>query len=206
VLARTGTNSTNGFYPDEPAMVGAGGVGLVNGELWSFSLAPGPVAQVASMQPDFTDIYSLAAGVTHTCMLRGDGTAWCWGTNQHGELGIGSHDPLGGPVPLTQVMLDPQYPPDQYVVRLAVGPAQTCIMLDSGKVLCAGQNDDGEFGTGDTTERDFASGTEFAQAESLAFGYAATCVVTTSGKLYCAGHPPGAAAFGTSPVPISPCF
>src|SRR6185295_12107401 len=29
-------------------------------------------------------------GGWHTCALRGDGTLWCWGSNDHGQLGIGT--------------------------------------------------------------------------------------------------------------------
>jgi alpha-tubulin suppressor-like RCC1 family protein len=27
------------------------------------------------------------AGYTHTCAIRTNGTLWCWGTNEHGEIG-----------------------------------------------------------------------------------------------------------------------
>lgn len=31
-----------------------------------------------------------ASGAVHTCALRMDGSLWCWGGNQQGELGVGS--------------------------------------------------------------------------------------------------------------------
>ena len=36
-----------------------------------------------------TDFVSISAKGSHTCGLKGDGSAWCWGGNEEGELGIG---------------------------------------------------------------------------------------------------------------------
>ena len=32
----------------------------------------------------------VACGNSHTCAIRDDGNVWCWGTNQGGQLGMGS--------------------------------------------------------------------------------------------------------------------
>ncbi|MEU8662654.1 hypothetical protein AB0C31_38990, partial [Actinoplanes philippinensis] len=32
----------------------------------------------------------VAAGAYHTCAIRDDRSAWCWGSNDHGELGDGT--------------------------------------------------------------------------------------------------------------------
>lgn len=41
-------------------------------------------------QPDpFPHGQSVAAGTAHSCAARADETLWCWGSNQHGRLGIG---------------------------------------------------------------------------------------------------------------------
>src|SRR5262245_58372544 len=31
---------------------------------------------------------SVAAGAEHACSLRADGTVWCWGRNDYGQLGV----------------------------------------------------------------------------------------------------------------------
>ena len=36
-----------------------------------------------------TDWTSLTAGWSHTCGLKTDGTAWCWGSGGEGQLGNG---------------------------------------------------------------------------------------------------------------------
>lgn len=35
------------------------------------------------------DALSLAAGYWHTCALLVDGSVWCWGQNNYGQLGYG---------------------------------------------------------------------------------------------------------------------
>ncbi len=41
----------------------------------------------------------LDGGLSHTCAFRTDRTAWCWGSNAFGQLGIGSHDDDPHPYP-----------------------------------------------------------------------------------------------------------
>ncbi len=36
---------------------------------------------------------SITAGVAHTCVLNADGKAYCWGSNEHGQLG--NHTTVG---------------------------------------------------------------------------------------------------------------
>jgi alpha-tubulin suppressor-like RCC1 family protein len=48
-----------------------------------------------------TTLRSVDAGFSHACGLRGDGAAYCWGTNWHGVLGNGDYgDRSGVPVPV----------------------------------------------------------------------------------------------------------
>ena len=33
---------------------------------------------------------ALTTGTLHSCVNKADGTSWCWGHNQHGQLGDGT--------------------------------------------------------------------------------------------------------------------
>ena len=41
---------------------------------------------------NLNNVISIASNVDHTCAVKGDGTAWCWGTNGSGQLGDGTTD------------------------------------------------------------------------------------------------------------------
>jgi len=38
------------------------------------------------------DWLQVSAGGESACALRDDGSLWCWGRNQHGQLGLGDAD------------------------------------------------------------------------------------------------------------------
>jgi alpha-tubulin suppressor-like RCC1 family protein len=70
-----------------------------DGTVWCFG--PGVVAasgdptmraaDLAPRQvPGLSGVTQIAAGSTHVCALRSDGSVWCWGSNNFGELGDGT--------------------------------------------------------------------------------------------------------------------
>src|SRR5690606_16457937 len=42
--------------------------------------------------PGLSNVVAIAssASATHTCAIRDDGTVWCWGQNQFGQIGDGT--------------------------------------------------------------------------------------------------------------------
>lgn len=124
----------------------------------------------------FSAIY---AGGGHTCGLTRDGTAYCWGFNQYGQIGDGSTENRDGP---RQVQGGLGFD------ELALGPLHTCGLTSVGDAYCWGRNGSGQLGTGSTQDSD----TPVAVIGGLSFtdlfvGDLHTCGVASDGSIYCWG-------------------
>src|SRR5450432_1551772 len=53
--------------------------------------------------PGLTGLKSLSAGSAHDLALKSDGTVWAWGDNGDGQLGNGSLNGSGTPVPVSTI-------------------------------------------------------------------------------------------------------
>jgi alpha-tubulin suppressor-like RCC1 family protein len=95
----------------------------------------------AASLPDIAT--SIAAGYGHTCAVIANGTLYCWGRNASGQLGT---DDLHNRTQPAQVMDDVF--PLSGVLSVAVGGSHTCALINDGTVLCWGNNDYGQLGTG----------------------------------------------------------
>jgi alpha-tubulin suppressor-like RCC1 family protein len=114
-----------------------------NGESGAAALHTAPT-RVSSLQT-FASIY---AGHMHTCALTGDGTAYCWGANQDGQLGYATTTMCGDVEPCST---SPQ--PVNTTLRfvsLALGIGHTCGLVHTGEVYCWGDNELGQLGNGTT--------------------------------------------------------
>jgi alpha-tubulin suppressor-like RCC1 family protein len=86
----------------------------------------------------------LAAGEQHTCGLATDGTAYCWGVNQLGELGDGTATARAAPVAVSG---------GRTFVGIAAAYQHTCGLTAAGEAYCWGYNDKGQLGDGTTLVR-----------------------------------------------------
>lgn len=148
----------------------------------------GPQADGTNDAAGGSAIVQLAAGFAATCARRADGTVWCWGEDDFGELGRGtaSNTPRtpGPVVGITDA------------VDVAVGQGHMCIVRATGAVVCFGQNPFGQLGDGTTGASltgtnvvDTVSGTAFADAVKIESSYfGAGCIRRTSGAVVCWGE------------------
>lgn len=151
--------------------------------------------------PLLSDATAVAAGNVHTCALKQDGSAVCWGGNDHGQLGDGSTTSSNSPVAVTGI------PGWAYLVAVAAGGGHSCALTNALVVYCWGNNDDGQVGDGSTTDAHSATLVLY-HAVAISAGVAHSCALKFDGTAACWG----ANAFGqigndvrafyTSPQPV----
>lgn len=86
----------------------------------------------------------LACGREHTCVVIADGTARCWGSNDHGELGAGT---TAGPLVTPQVVSGLAS-----VSSFALGAVFSTALVTGGTAQGFGWNAFGALGTGDAKD------------------------------------------------------
>ena len=90
---------------------------------------------------------SVSPGTSHTCGVTTDGDAYCWGSNNRGQLGNG----VAG---ATEGTNTPTLVTGGHVFRyVGAGRDFSCGLTESGDVYCWGYNGNGQLGDGTTTDR-----------------------------------------------------
>jgi alpha-tubulin suppressor-like RCC1 family protein len=122
-------------------------------------LGSGTMNQVDSPVPTrvtaATDVSAVVSGQFHNCALARDGVASCWGANTDGELGDGTTHDAAAP---QRVATDRRFVSIAAGGNLVVSPRgdvstwgfSCAVTIDSGTVLCWGDNRHGALGNGST--------------------------------------------------------
>ena len=129
----------------------------------------------------------IAGGVYHTCAVDLSGALWCWGRNEHGQIGI---DPL-----VMDKSFEPKLvhglPEGTRVIDFAPGATHTCALLEDGRVMCWGDNAFGELGVGvehpETYEPVEVTGFP-SVVKDIVSGFQHTCAVLEDGCAMCWGN------------------
>ena len=121
----------------------------------------------------------ISAGSGHTCAVRGDGTVWCWGANQFGQLGDGTTADAAEPVQVTGVL---------EAVEVDAGDLFSCALDAMGQVFCWGNNSAGQLGDGTNSDsRSAVKVRDITGAKQLAVGSDHACAVMGDGRILCWG-------------------
>ena len=127
------------------------------------------------------------------CVRRGDGSVWCWGDNDKGQLGNG----VGGGVFGKRAL--PTSDPVRVLhladaVGISAGGFAACALTARGTVGCWGENSYGRLGDGTSTSRgdpsNVAGLSDVAEVASGGFGHA--CARRRDGAVFCWGFRIGA--------------
>ena len=139
---------------------------------------PAPVA-------DISDAVLISAGSNHTCAIRLDRTASCWGANDLGQLGSGStgifSDESSATPRRTAGIAD--------AIWIAAGGDNSCALHLTGAVSCWGNNLYGQLGNGRIASASTASQkvADISDAASVAAGTFFSCALRQNASISCWG-------------------
>lgn len=150
------------------------------GQLGNGTRSDSATATVAGGGPGGVSGRKITAGGGHTCAVRGNGTASCWGDNGSGQLGDGSATSRLTPTAVIGLANS---------VAVAAGGAHTCSLLAGGGISCWGRNDDGQLGDGTSTTRLEPQPVGLAvEAIAVTAGGAHSCALAATGTSLCWGR------------------
>ena len=128
-------------------------------------------------------VKEITAGDNHTCALKTDGSAVCWGQNDNGQIG--------------DTTLTSRYIPTQVsgltagtVKGISGGTYHTCALKTDGSAVCWGNGDNGRRGDGTTTQVTIptqVSGLTAGTVKEIVARYDHTCALKTDGSAVCWG-------------------
>lgn len=123
---------------------------------------------------------ALAAGATHMCALLDDGSVYCWGSNDRGQLGDGTVVERDVPTAVASLPTN--------VVAISAGFSHTCVRTADKKVLCWGSDGSGQLGDGSGNDS-YApvEATNVTDAVALDLGSFHTCSIASDGTAMCWG-------------------
>ncbi|XP_008831265.1 X-linked retinitis pigmentosa GTPase regulator isoform X5 [Nannospalax galili] len=123
----------------------------------------------------------LSCGDEHTAIVTGNNKLYMFGSNNWGQLGLGSKSTISKPTCIKALK-------PEKVKLAACGRNHTLVSTDKGSVYAAGGNNEGQLGLGDTDDRDtFHQITFFAHSDpikQLSAGANTSAALTEDGKLF----------------------
>jgi len=131
------------------------------------------------------NITQLSVGTEHACVTMDTGAAWCWGSNDSGQLGDGTVSTTGWPVRVLGLA---------GAVQVRAGNTHSCAVLADGTVRCWGNNYAGQLGDGTTLDSPVpvqVSGLSNVRSIHVGtgtyYGSGHTCALKTDGEVHCWG-------------------
>jgi len=149
-------------------------------------VVPSPGASADVTPTPHKEWLKVSAGGSHTCAIDKEYKLWCWGRNNHGQIGNGE----SGTDKFEEVPVKIETDIEKWI-SVTAGFEHTCgISEDSGghKLWCWGNNSFGQLGKG-TTEEINSPGRVGAGLlwDSVSAGGSHTCGTGAAGRLWCWG-------------------
>ncbi|GAB1302641.1 X-linked retinitis pigmentosa GTPase regulator [Apodemus speciosus] len=123
----------------------------------------------------------LSCGDEHTAIVTGNNKLYMFGSNNWGQLGLGSKSAISKPTCIKALK-------PEKVKLAACGRNHTLVSTDTGGVYAAGGNNEGQLGLGDTDDRDTFHQIDFFTPsdaiKQLSAGANTSAALTEDGKLF----------------------
>jgi alpha-tubulin suppressor-like RCC1 family protein len=138
---------------------------------------------------------ALAVGYYHACAILAGDAVKCWGTNGHGQLGLGDTINRGGqPDQMGDNLPALDFGPGLAARSIAAGEYHTCAILSDDSLRCWGGASAGELGTGERTNDPVLRASQARSVfppgivpTQVSCGSQHTCAIDRIGNLYCWG-------------------
>ena len=101
-----------------------------------------PLPNYSSIDGGLVFPTKISAGYGHACAVMTDGSLYCWGNNNNGQIGNGSNNTL----PSTQIGSPVLVDIPERVTDVSAGFEFTCALTQSGVAYCWGDNSYGQLG------------------------------------------------------------
>jgi alpha-tubulin suppressor-like RCC1 family protein len=124
---------------------------------------------------------AISSGYDYACALTTAGKAYCWGENNHGQLGNsdGTHADQDHSVAVDT---------DLKFKSITAGTSHVCALTSAGVAYCWGNSGNGQLGHGDTTSQDAPVLVDTVQTfKSISAGSYHTCALNSEGVAFCWG-------------------
>jgi len=154
---------------------------------------PTPVTVVDAGNEAALGLTDVVAGAAHTCALLPGGGVACWGANGFGQLG--NNDSSGTKKVTPVAVVDGGNVPIAGIAAVTAGAFHTCALTGAGRVLCWGDNSNGQLGNNDSSLVNKytaasvvdATNTPITGVTAIASGGYFTCALFGGGAVKCWG-------------------
>ncbi len=152
---------------------------------------PDPITPPVDTFGQTTGLKIISSGGSHNCSIKNlDGSLWCWGNNEDGQLGNGETGVRTSPTAIST---------DLWQVVIT-GDTHSCGIDENGALHCWGKNDSGQVGNGSTLiQTEPAAISANTDWRDVSLGSIHSCAIkNTDDSLWCwgsntssqLGHPP----------------
>lgn len=124
-----------------------------NGQLGDGAVGnPTPRPYAAEIAGSLTNVAAVTTGDAHSCALKAEGSVWCWGKNDVGQLGRGNTSAQEATSAKVLYIGPNPNSNETPATQIASGIAHSCALITTGVVVCWGEGSYGQLGNGNSTD------------------------------------------------------